>query len=97
MARSSGSLSDLYSRDHEAAADSSVQQPSAMNDYTTRSNPVKLRRDDLTPTVFGKLYDRQGNLRTKNYGRRKPPEGIGTYYGVRASTSHQDLWNNVFT
>jgi hypothetical protein len=26
--------------------------------YTTRNNPVKLHRDDLTPTVFGKLYDR---------------------------------------
>lgn len=31
QARSSGSLGDLYSRNHEAAADTSVQQPSAMN------------------------------------------------------------------
>jgi len=95
-ARTSGSLDDLYSARFKTSKAATGTQPTIQNGYTAQNSVVRLRRDDLTPTVFAKAHDKDGKLKASNTGRHLRRDTMDYHPGKRSRGSHQELWGNVF-
>merc|ERR1711934_205152 len=96
QARSTGALDDLYSNNFVTSKPSAGTQPTIQNGYTAQNSVVRLRRADLTPTIFAKAHDKDGRLKASRLGAVRARDSVDPYYGARSRSSHQELWGNVF-